>query len=143
MDSSANGHVAVRQRVSLELKGRSRARLGSSEDEEENLKATLAQASLALERSDPSSLIHTSWFTLPFQGISFHCFFMHANASQLFHVCVPSSRDQPRLRLAYPIPNSKFLGKSDSGANSLHQTHLVSPGSLLEGKQEFLRKDRV
>lgn len=130
--------MAVRQRVSLELKGRSRARLGSSEDEEENLKATLAQASLALER-----MILPPWSTLPFQGISFHCFFMHTNASQLFHFCVPSSRDQPRLRLAYPIPNSKFLGKSDSGANSLHQTHLVSPGSLLEGKQEFLRKDRV
>lgn len=73
MDSSANGHMAVRQRVSLELKGRSRARLGNSEDEEENLKATLAQASLALERSDPSSLIHTS-----FSGHQFSLF-LHAH----------------------------------------------------------------
>ena len=55
-DFSAKRHMAVRERVPFELKGRIRVKLGSSEHEE-NLKASLAQASLPLEPSD-SHFLH-------------------------------------------------------------------------------------
>ena len=56
LDLSAFRHMAVRERVPLKLKGRIGAKLGGSEHEE-NLKASLAQASLCLEPSD-SNFLH-------------------------------------------------------------------------------------
>ena len=77
----------------LELKAESESSLGV-----QSMKKTWRHHLLRL-LSLWSQVIHTS--------------FMHTNATKLLDFCVPSSRDQPMWRLAFPTPNSKFLGKLD------------------------------
>lgn len=63
--------------------------------------------------SVPSQAALPACLVTPFRRTGFLGFSVPTNAPQLSGLHARSSREQPRLRRAFPTPNSKFLGKSD------------------------------